>query len=123
MYKDILFEKDVGFDQFGDLSVVDEDAAIKQSIIIRLKTPKGSNAFHPEYGNAIFDILSDNIDEDWISKAISYIEECVEQDSNIKAVSIDPGIIMESRFVNFHIEYQVKDSGKTSLLTWGDQIG
>lgn len=119
--QDLYFQDDLKENPVGDFTLVEGDEAERQSILIRLKTPKGSNSFHPWYGNGIFDILSENIDETWLYRATEHIRECVEQDSKIKAVKILPEISYEERRVSFHITY--KGSGTTNTLTWGENIG
>jgi len=119
-YTDLLFESDIVENHVGDFKLT---ADKKQSILIRLNTPYGSNVFHPEYGNKLYDILSDSIDESWISKAIAYEVECIEQDPAIKVVSIKPHIIQDERKVYFRIMYEDLESKETNELTWGEDIG
>ena len=119
--QDLYFGEDLKETSAGDFSLVDGDEAERQSIFIRLRTPKGSNVFHPWYGNSIYDILSDNIDDTWITRATQYIKECVEQDTKIKVSKIEATVSYEERRVSFLIYY--RSARGTSNLTWGESIG
>ncbi len=117
---DLLFEKDIKENPVGDFLL---DSSGRQPILMRLSTPYGSNLFHPEYGNKIFDILSDSINDDWINMAVAYERECVEQDPNIKVEDIESSVSMEERKVYFRITYRDLETEETNELTWGENIG
>lgn len=117
---DLLFEKDLKENQVGDFLVTDSK---KQSILLRLSTPYGANVFHPEYGNKIFDILSENVNDDWINKATVYETECIEQDATLKVTEIKASISIEERKVYFIITYIDLEANDTDQLIWGENIG
>ncbi len=119
-YTDLLFENDIIQNQVGDFKLSTDK---RQSILIRLKTPYGSNVFHPEYGNKLFDILSENMDDNWLNKAIAYEKECIEQDPTIKVRNIETRLSQEERKVYFRVQYQDLENDQTDELTWGEKIG
>ncbi|WP_027625523.1 DUF2634 domain-containing protein [Clostridium lundense] len=123
MSLDLLFNKDLKFNYSGDLVLINGIEAKKQSIVLRLKTRKGSNMFHPEYGNDLYLILSENITEAWLKKAMSYVKECIEQDETVTVKAINAAFINEKRKVDFYIKYFLSEYGIEDSLNWGEEIG
>lgn len=117
---DLLFTDDIKENPVGDFLL---DYSRRQSIVLRLSTPFGSNLFHPDYGNKIYDILSDDIDDNWINKAVAYERECVEQDSSIKVENVEISISREKRKAYFKITYRDMVADQIEELTWGENIG
>lgn len=120
MYDDLYFDYDLKENPVGDFVLT---ADKKQSILIRLKTPYGTNVFNPMYGNKIYDILSDNINENWVYTALNYEKECVEQDTTIKVADIDVDINQPDRRVIFTIKYKDTESMEIDSIKWGESIG
>ncbi len=120
---DLLFAKDLKLNYSGDIVLVTQVEAKRQSIVLRLKTRKGSNMFHPNYGNDLYSMISDNITELWLKKAMSYVKECIEQDDTVIVKSIDSSFENEKRTVNFYIKYYLSEYGIEDSLDWGEEIG
>ena len=120
---DLLFAKDLKLNYSGDIVLVTQVEAKRQSIVLRLKTRKGSNMFHPDYGNDLYSMISDNITELWLKKAMSYVKECIEQDDTVIVKSIDSSFENEKRIVNFYIKYYLSEYGIEDSLDWGEEIG
>ncbi|RII34302.1 DUF2634 domain-containing protein [Clostridium chromiireducens] len=120
---DLLFAKDLKLNYSGDIVLVTQVESKRQSIVLRLKTRKGSNMFHPDYGNDLYSMISDNITELWLKKAMSYVKECIEQDDTVIVKSIDSSFENEKRTVNFYIKYYLSEYGIEDSLDWGEEIG
>lgn len=123
MSLDLLFSKDLKFNYAGDLVLINGIEAKKQSIILRLKTKKGSNVFHPDYGNDLYSILSNNVTEAWLKKAMSYIKECVEQDETVIVKSVKATFQNEKRRVDFYIKYFLTEYNMEDSINWGEEVG
>lgn len=120
---DLFFNKDLKVNYSGDLVLIDGVEAKKQSIVLRLKTKKGSNIFHPDYGNDLYSILSNNVTEAWLKKAMSYVKECIEQDETVVVKSIESTFQNEKRRVNFYIKYSLTEYNVDDIVNWGEEVG
>lgn len=71
-----------------DLQIVSGYDNIKQSIITRLNTPKGSLLLHPLYGNTFHEFIGmPNTDQN-ISKLRVELEKTIRQDERIKSANV-----------------------------------
>lgn len=123
MSVDLLFNKDLESSYSGDLILINGIETKKQSIVLRLKTKKGSNVFHPDYGNDLYSILSENVTETWIKKALSYVKECIEQDETVIVKSIKATFKNEKREIDFYIEYFLTEYSTEDSINWGEEVG
>lgn len=123
MSVDLLFNKDLKSSYSGDLILINGIETKKQSIVLRLKTKKGSNVFHPDYGNDLYSILSENVTETWIKKALSYVKECIEQDETVIVKSIKATFKNEKREIDFYIEYFLTEYSTEDSINWGEKVG
>lgn len=123
MSVDLLFNKDLESSYSGDLILINGIETKKQSIVLRLKTKKGSNVFHPDYGNDLYSILSENVTETWIKKALSYVKECIEQDETVIVKSIKATFKNEKREIDFYIEYFLTEYSIEDSINWGEEVG
>jgi phage baseplate assembly protein W len=73
---------------------------------------------HPDYGNLIWDLLSENVNNAWAGKAETAIRECLNQEPRISVDSIQISIYPEARRVVADIYYQVKDVPGVENLVW-----
>lgn len=123
MSVDLLFNKDLESSYSGDLILINGIETKKQSIVLRLKTKKGSNVFDPDYGNDLYSILSENVTETWIKKALSYVKECIEQDETVIVKSIKATFKNEKREIDFYIEYFLTEYSTEDSINWGEEVG
>ena len=123
MSLDLFFNKDLKSNYSGDLVLINGIEAKKQSIVLRLKTKKGSNVFHPDYGNDLYLILSNNVTEAWLKKAMSYVKECIEQDETVIVKSVKATFQNEKRRVDFYIRYFLKEYNMEDSINWGEEVG
>ncbi|ADH03183.1 baseplate protein [Bacillus phage W.Ph.] len=59
---------------------------LKQAILIRLLTPKGSYLNHPKYGSTLSDIMGSKKTEEVTLRAVNEIERCIRTDGRVKHV-------------------------------------
>mgnify|MGYP000850955062 CR=1 FL=1 len=113
---DLAFDEDIRLTDAGDLDSVSGIDSLKQSIYLRLMTPYGANVFHPEYGNKIFEILSETLNDDWLALAASYIDDCLKGETDITVTKIL--LTVSVRVVTIHIEYSSANNGNSGNIDW-----
>jgi phage baseplate assembly protein W len=100
-----------------DLATVDDVDVVRQALIKRLNARKGDLWAHPEYGNDIWDLLSDLMSDDWIKQALIAVQDCVNDDPRAQIVEVTYNAIREERQITFNIVYQIID-GRQDNLVW-----
>lgn len=109
---------DIQTTQSNDLSTVDDLAVVKQALIKRLNTRKGDLWAHPEYGCAIWDILSEPMSDTWYAEAVATIKECINDDPRAKVINVSYDSSPQDRQVTFTVSYQIVDDGRQDNLVW-----
>ncbi|ALA46770.1 baseplate assembly protein [Bacillus phage Nigalana] len=69
-----------------DLKICRGIENLKQSLLIRLLTPKGSYLNHPNYGSVLADIMGSKKTEEVALRAVNEIERCIRTDGRVKHV-------------------------------------
>lgn len=106
----------------GDASLVDDKVNVRGAIMRRLNTPLGRLFNHPEYGNPVYDILSEPMDEAWAGKAMAGIRQCLAQEPRIKVESVKVDMYPEQRTAVFLISYKLLDEPGIENIIWQVRI-
>lgn len=102
----------------GDLALVEDKANVKGAILRRLNTPLGGLFAHPWYGNPVFNIISEPMDESWQGKAIAGIWQCLEREPRIRVESVSIEVYPEQRIATFNIMYSLIERPGSENLVW-----
>lgn len=112
-----LADPDLTVTYQGDLALTDGKDNVKNALLRRLNTPLGALFAHPEYGNPVFDLISDVINAAWAGKAVAGIRECLDQEPRIKGDSVVE-MYLEQRQAVSQISYSILDKPGTENLVW-----
>lgn len=102
----------------GDVSLVKDKDNVRGAMLRRLNTPLGGLFAHPWYGNPVYDILSDIMNQAWAGKAVVGIRQCLKQEPRINVESVQVDIFPEDRLAVFNIVYSIFDTPKEENLVW-----
>ena len=86
----------------GDLAIVEDVANLKQAVILKLMTPKGSLPLHPEYGSDLLLLMGKPKTYKQLTKIKLEIERTIKGDfhitkiENLKVVSSESGSVKVS---------------------------
>lgn len=118
-YFDIAFDPKLNY--LGDISIVTDLAAIKQSLVNILNTPRGSRLMLPEFGCDVRRYLFepyDSITAKTIGTEIKNAFETFEPRVNILKVKVN--LQTNSRGTNLYdveVEYEIKQNREKDKLT------
>lgn len=102
----------------GDCELTSGLDNLKAAILRRLETPIGALFAHPDYGNPAWDLLGEEMDEDWAARVVAAIRECMEQDPRVQRVDVSYELFPESRTAKFYILYVPIESQVAENLIW-----
>ncbi len=109
---------DLAVNDFADIGIVDDVAVVDQALKQRLNTQKGELWAHPEYGNPVFDILSELMSNDWYMQAVAGLKECINDEPRAECVNISYDSTPQERRVEFTIRYKIVGDGRQGNLIW-----
>lgn len=109
---------DLAVNDFSDIGTVYDLAVVDQALKQRLNTRKGDLWAHPEYGNPVFDILSDLMTQEWYMQAVALLKECIDDEPRAECVNISYTSTPQERSVVFTIQYKIVGDGRQSNLNW-----
>lgn len=101
----------------GDAATIDDAALVDQALRVRLNTRKGELWAHPEYGNPVYDILSELMTPDWFARAVAGLTDCINDESRANCVGVTYSAVPQERRVEFAIRYRIVD-GRQNNLIW-----
>lgn len=101
----------------GDLDLINDIALVRQALIVRLNTRQGDLWSHPQYGNPVYDILSDLMTPDWFARAITGITDCINDEPRAQCINVSYTAVPQERRVEFAITYKIID-GRIDNLIW-----
>ena len=94
-------EGELSHNQKGDLKLSSGIDNLRQQLIIKLGTPKGSLLLHPEFGSRINDFVGKKITIETLTKVKLEVQECLLGDfrvsgiSDLSVIGKDGGIFVE----------------------------
>lgn len=100
------------------INTIDDADNVRQALLRRLNTPKGGLWAHPEYGNPVWDILSEPMSETWLAQAVWLVRECINDEPRAEVVSISREAIPAKRVVRFTVVYRVTGDDELKNLVW-----
>lgn len=107
MEEDLRYESgDVQENGLADALTIEGDENIKSSLLRRMGTPMGDLFYDPSYGNRIFNLLGEDITDDWLNQAKAAYRDCVNQDERVQCLNVETVVVMEKRRVLFQIHYR-----------------
>ncbi len=109
---DFALDNDLGVSNQGDYALLTGEKNVDMAVKRRLTTPCGSLFYDEEYGNAVYDILSDTMGEEWEIKATNALRECLDGESRIRVISIDVIRLNEERKAIFYITYAYQNGAE-----------
>lgn len=101
----------------GDADTIDDAALVDQALRLRLNTRKGELWAHPDYGNPVYDILSDLMTDEWFARAISGLTDCINDEPRASCTGVTYTAVPQERRVEFTIQYKIVD-GRQGNLIW-----
>lgn len=102
----------------GDLATVDDLDNVRQALIRRLNTTKGDLWAHPDYGNDVWALVSEPIDDNFKAQALANIKDCIAQEPRVKLLEVTAAETPVSRMVDFTIRYQILSDTRVDNLIW-----
>lgn len=91
-----------------DLSVVNNENSIKQSVKNLILTVPGEKPFQPLVGSSVTDLLFEPLDAFIVDTVADEIERTINQyEPRVKLTNVDVTPIFEGNKLNISIEYQV----------------
>ncbi|ADY55142.1 GPW/gp25 family protein [Syntrophobotulus glycolicus DSM 8271] len=100
----------------GHYDLVSGNENVHQAVQLRLNTPVGSLVLHPEYGNAIFDIISEPMDDDFPVKAELAVRECLATETRINVASVAVKMLNEKRTAQIFIKYSINEDAEITEI-------
>lgn len=107
----------------GDMQTINDAENVRQALIMRLYCPKGALIRHPEYGNGIYERLSEPMSDEFIALALADVEECFNQEPRAELVEITPSTMPAERIIQFTISYRIKSSPGIENLVYSYEGG
>ncbi|MDI6711461.1 MAG: GPW/gp25 family protein [Bacillota bacterium] len=102
----------------GDLALVADRANVRAAVLRRLHTPLGALFYDPLYGNSIYDLLSEPLDEVWAARAVRAVKACLSREPRVMVKDIVTELLPESRLARFTITYLILDDPEPENLVW-----
>lgn len=108
----------------GDINVVRGFRNLRQSLILRLSTPKGSLLHHPEYGTTILSILGKRGNSEVLHRLKIEIERAIRSDDRVEDITFD---LFELDADTLRVSLLIRPKGfeemlKLGLVTKGDEM-
>src|ERR1017187_7739453 len=102
----------------GTVSVVEEEASVRQAILILLTTRPGERVMRPNYGCMLQTLIFSPNDETTAGLAIHHVRQALDRwEPRIRIVTLDAGPSPEQeQMLNIYLEYRVLATGRTEHL-------
>lgn len=105
----------------NNISIVGGYENLRQALLMRLNTPKGTLILHPEYGNNFSDILGMPNTRDNVDKLKVMVEQTIRQDERVENVEVSLASVTEDVVTLELLIYPINFSEQLSLyLTTND---
>ena len=109
---------DLVINSFSDIDTVDDVAVVDQALKQRLNTRKGGLWSHPDYGNPVFDIVSELMSREWYMQAVADVMDCINEEPRAECIDVSFTSTPQNRSVEFVIEYRIVGDGRRRNLNW-----
>lgn len=101
-------------DNKNDIAVVKGIDNLRQSLILRLLTRKGTLYRHPEYGSTIPNILGELIKETTLQDAVTEFKRCITTDERVSKVSVTESEVTGN---SIYIEAEISPLSKDAAFS------
>lgn len=101
----------------GNYALVSGKANVQQAVELRINTQIGALVLHPEYGNPVFALLSEPLDDNFPVKAELAVRECLAGETRISIHSVTVNRLNEKRVAQIFIKYSVIGEEPETLET------
>lgn len=104
----------------GRAQMVEEQASIRQALLLLLTTVPGERVMRPDYGCELHRLLFSNNDDTTAGLAIHYVRRAVERwEPRIQVLHLDASRSPEEPFrLDVTLEYRVRATGRTERLAY-----
>ncbi len=104
----------------GRVELVEEDAAVRQAILLLLSTAPGERVMRPDYGCSLRHLVFSPNDDTTAGLAIHYVRQALERwEPRIEIIKLDAGRAEgASERLNIELEYRVKVSQRAGRVTF-----
>ncbi|SDI48938.1 GPW/gp25 family protein [Paenibacillus naphthalenovorans] len=103
----------------GDYALASGGKNIDLALIRRLKTPLGSLFYDPTYGNPVYDMLGDPMNDDFVQKAQDGISRCVQGEQRVQLVRVEVYLANEDRTTRFRVVYRYRNGDGSNVVLQG----
>lgn len=100
----------------GDYVMVSGTDNLQQALERRWGTRKRALFYAPDYGNGVYDLLSQPITSNWIDQATRAASQCILDDPRVSDVQVTVTPNPQKRTVVFQFQWTAVD-GSTGVLT------
>ena len=118
---------EVDDDLHGDLYLAEGMRNLRQQLVTRLGTPKGTLLLHPEYGSDLLSFIGKKMTREHLIAVKLCVQECILTDARVKAISglsvwtertslfIDLIVHAIDPFGEFRLKAKFSDSGRALI--------
>ena len=107
----------------GDMQPISDADNVRQALIMRLNCPKGTLIRHQEYGNGVYDILSESMSDSFLEMALANIKDCIVQEPRAELVDVTYTVNHAERTIIYTVYYKVVDNPGTNNLVYTLDVG
>lgn len=108
----------------GRVEMVDEDASVRQAILLLLSTSPGERAMRPGYGCSLSQLLFSPNDDTTAGLAIHYVREALRRwEPRIDIIKLDAGRVEGAgERLNIELEYRVKATQRAGRAAFAIEL-
>ena len=78
---------DISINANNDFVLISDNDNLEQAVRTRIMTKKGSLATHVDFGSRLYELIGQNIDEDAINAAGSFVHQAVSEEPRIQEIT------------------------------------
>jgi hypothetical protein len=119
---DVPSDEDAGLrlSPTGGMAMVEEDASVRQAVLLLLSTAPGERVMRPSYGCDLNRLIFSPNDQTTAGLAIHFVSQALSRwEPRIQLLRLDAGSSPESPHVlDIHLQYRVRATHATTELVW-----
>jgi phage baseplate assembly protein W len=124
--------------QTGALDMVEENAAVRQALLILLTTSPGERVMRPDYGCDLRKLLFSPNDDTTAGLAVHYVRQAILRwEPRVEIIKVDAvrvdastGVVVKSSDIrasspgelDIYLEYRVRGTGRTDTIVYPFQL-
>lgn len=104
----------------GGIAMVEEDASVRQAILLLLSTTPGERVMRPTYGCSLNRLIFSPNDQTTAGLAIHFVSQALSRwEPRIQVLRLDAGSNPESpEILDIHLQYRVRATQTIAGLAW-----